>query len=95
MWLPLSGKCIYVPLYCPSVRVSHFLTHVQQISALKAQRDIKSRDLAKMVSSRKTTVEQSKVWTTFGIRTHASLSLSHTKMVAFSLCCQVFTQPIN
>jgi hypothetical protein len=37
------------------------LARAQQLSALKAQRDIKGRELAKMVASRKVTIESSKV----------------------------------
>jgi len=54
-WLPSDSSPSPAPRRLPR------LLCAQQLSALKAQRDIKGRELAKMVASRKVTIESSKV----------------------------------
>ena len=58
-----SSSSSFSPTNRYLIYYTYLLSLLQQIVALKAQRDIKSLDLAKMVASRKTVIEQSKVST--------------------------------
>lgn len=52
---------------CAISSPARHVSGMQQVAALKAQRDVKSRELAKMTSARKATIEQSKVRATCGV----------------------------